>query len=591
MTDRPAAVSGSTDGGPRVLVVEDSATQAAALALLLENAGYTTLLARRGDRALELLKTERIDLVLSDVVMPVMDGYELCRLIKAQPAWQGIPVVLLTSLTDPLAIVRGLASGADHYVTKPYDIEGLLARVRFVLQHAADPKRIVPMPVDIELLGTKFTIRATKEQILELLVSSYSDLVRTSEVVREAEQRARFLAEATELLSSTLDARQVLSDLARLSVPRIAELCATDLIGTDGARQRVAVEHAIPGVAALIGLSTPEQDALVDAVVADLAPRVVHIRDTDALRELTSDAEVLGALGDRGPQDLVVVPLVARGRVLGILQFVALSATRASRADDMPLILDLARRAALAVDNALLYEEAQRATRARDDVLAIVSHDLRNPINTIQMSTSFLLDVLAEPGAKDVPVIPQLQVMQRATRRANALIQDLLDVSRIDAGTLAVATTAMEASMLIRDAVLELAPLVEGKKLVFEHEWTGPDLLVAADRSRIGQIFSNLVGNAIKFTPAGGTVRLEGRRRENMAEFEVIDTGAGIAPEHVPHLFDRFWQASQTSRTGAGLGLFIVQGVVTAHGGTLAVESTVGEGTRFRFSVPSAVEK
>jgi signal transduction histidine kinase/DNA-binding response OmpR family regulator len=590
VTERSATVSDSMGDGPRVLVVEDSATQAAALALLLENAGYTTRLARRGDRALELLETERIDLVLSDVVMPLMDGYELCRLIKAQPAWQGIPVVLLTSLTDPLAIVRGLASGADHYVTKPYDIEGLLARVRFVLQHVADPQRIVPQPVDIELLGTKFTIRATKEQILELLVSSYSDLVRTSEVVREAEQRARFLAEATELLSSTLDARQVLSDLARLSVPRIAELCATDLIGTDGARRRVTVVHSIPGATALVGLSTPEQDTLVEAVVADRAPRVVHIPDTDALRALTSDAEVLGALGGRGPQDLVVVPLVARGRVLGVLQFVALTATRASRADDMPLILDLARRAALAVDNALLYEEAQRATRARDDVLAIVSHDLRNPINTIQMSTSFLLDVLAEPGAKDVPVIPQLQVMQRATRRANALIQDLLDVSRIDAGTLAVATTAIEASMLIRDAVLELAPLVEGKKLVFEHEWTGPDLLVAADRSRIGQIFSNLVGNAIKFTTSGGTVRIEGRRRGDMAEFDVVDTGAGIAPEHVPHLFDRFWQASQTSRTGAGLGLFIVQGVVTAHGGTIAVESTVGEGTRFRFSVPGAVK-
>ena len=180
--------------------------------------------------------------------------------------------------------------------------------------------------------------------------------------------------------------------------------------------------------------------------------------------------------------------------------------------------------------------------------------------------------------------------MQRATRRANALIQDLLDVSRIDAGTLAVATTAIEASMLIRDAVLELAPLVEGKKLVLEHEWSGPDLLVAVDRSRIGQIFSNLVGNAIKFTKAGGTVRIEGRCRGDMAEFDVVDTGAGIPPEHVPHLFDRFWQASQTSRSGAGLGLFIVKGIVAAHGGTITVESTVGEGTRFRFSLPSAVK-
>ena len=588
MSGRPVGDAVPARASARVLVVEDSATQAAALAVLLENAGYDTVLARRGDRALELLRQERIDLVLSDVVMPVMDGYELCRRIKAEPGWHGIPVVLLTSLTDPLAIVRGLAAGADHYVTKPYDTEGLLARVRFVLQHAADPQRVVPAPVEIELLGTTFTIRATKEQILELLVSSYSDLVRTSEVVREAEQRARFLAEATEVLSSTLDARRVLSDLARLAVPRIAELSATDLIAPDGAREGVAVVHAIPGAPVLVARAAQEPDAIVDAVVVDAETRVVPLPDDAALRATTGDDGVVAALLDRGPHELIVVPLVARGRVLGVLRLVVRAAMRSGRADDMPFILDLARRAALAVDNALLYEEARRATRARDDVLAIVSHDLRNPINTIQMSTSFLLDVLADPDAKNVPLIPQLQVMQRSTRRANALIQDLLDVSRIDAGTLAVATTAIDASMLIRDAVLELAPLVEGKQLVFEHEWTGPDLLVAADRSRVGQIFSNLVGNAVKFTEPGGLVRIEGRRRDDVAEFDVIDRGPGIATEHLPHLFDRFWQASQTSRSGAGLGLFIVHGIVAAHGGAITVESTVGEGTRFRFTLPRA---
>jgi signal transduction histidine kinase/DNA-binding response OmpR family regulator len=581
----------AVQAGTRVLVVEDSATQAAALALLLERAGYATVIARRADRALELLERETVHLVLSDVVMPGMDGYELCRRVKANPAWRDIPVVLMTSLTDPLALVRGLASGADHYVTKPYEPEGLLARVRYVLQHANDPDRIVPAPVDIELLGTRFTIRATKEQTLELLVSSYSDLVRTSEVVREAEQRARFLAEATELLSATLDARQVLSDLARVAVPRIADLCATDLIGGDGTRRRVAVVHAIAGVAQLTGHETAAQAAFLDQVAVELEPRVLDIPDAAALAAISSDPAVIAALSGRGAQALIVVPLVARGRVLGLLQFVVLAAARATRADDMPLILDLARRAALAVDNALLYEEAQRATRARDDVLAIVSHDLRNPINTIQMSTSFLLDVLAGPEAKDVPIIPQLQVMQRATRRANALIGDLLDVSRIDAGTLAVATTAVDASMLIRDAVQELESLVHAKKLAFEHEWKGPDLLVAADRSRIAQVFSNLVGNAIKFTKAGGTVRIEGERRDDMVEFDVIDSGAGIPLDHLPHLFDRFWQASNTSRSGAGLGLFIVKGIVEAHGGTVDVESQSGAGTRFRFSLPSAVKR
>ncbi|MBA3889777.1 MAG: hybrid sensor histidine kinase/response regulator [Gemmatimonadaceae bacterium] len=591
-------MSADSDRGPvpaaataRVLIVEDSATQAAALAVLLEQAGFATVLARRGDRALEILATDAIDLVLSDVVMPVMDGYELCRRIKANPEWQFIPVVLLTSLTDPLAIVRGLASGADHYVTKPYHEDRLLSRVRFVLEHAGNPQRFVPKPVEVELLGTRFTIRATKEQILELLVASYSDLVRTSDLVRDAEQSARFLAEATELLSATLDARQVLSDLAQLAVPRIADLCMTDLISSDGARRRVAVAHALPGVDTVDGAEPQALAELLDRVVTEREPLVMALADRDAVRAICADETVLAALGGRGLQELIIVPLVARGRVLGLMQFVVLAATRKARTDDMPLLLDLARRAALAVDNALLYEEAQRATRARDDVMAIVSHDLRNPINTIQMSTSFLLDLLSEPGGTEVPLIPQLQVMQRATRRANALIGDLLDASRIDAGTLAVAASAINASMVIDDAFLELEPLFAGKHIAFEHAWRGPDLLLAADRSRMAQVFSNLVGNALKFTSAGGTVRIDGEQVDGMAVFEVSDTGAGIPSSHVPHLFDRFWQATQSSRTGAGLGLFIVKGVIEAHGGTVSVESTPGEGTRFRFTIPGALHK
>nr|MBA3672267.1 HAMP domain-containing histidine kinase [Gemmatimonadaceae bacterium] len=393
--------------------------------------------------------------------------------------------------------------------------------------------------------------------------------------------------EATELLSSTLDARKVLSDLARLAVPRIAELCATDLIGPDDVRRRVAVVHAISGAPAFAAGDAVGEPVFARQEHPDSRPVIIPIPDAIALRALTSDSDVLAALGKRGPQELIVVPLVARGRELGVLHFVRLT----PRPDDMPLMLDLARRAALALDNALLYEQAQRATRARDDVLAIVSHDLRNPISTINMSTSFLLDVLSDPEAKNVPVIPQLQVMQRATRRANALIQDLLDVSRIDAGTLAVATTALNASLLLNDAVQELEPLVVGNKLTLEHEWIGPDRLVLADRSRIGQVFSNLVGNAIKFTKEGGTVRIEGRCRDDMADFHISDTGAGIPADHVPHLFDRFWQATQTSRTGAGLGLFIVKGIVEAHGGAIRVESTPGQGTRFSFSIPAAVKR
>ena len=576
-----------------VLIVEDSATQAAALAVLLERGGFTTLVARRAERALELLGTQHVDVVLSDVLMPGMDGYELCKRIKAVPEWSALPVVLLTSLNDPLAIVRGLESGADHYVTKPYEPEGLLARVRLVLERAKTPSTVHPQPFTVELLGTPFTITATKEQILELLVSSYSDLVRTSEAVRDAERRARFLAEAMELLSSSLDVHRVLRDLARLIVPRFADICAVDLLLQDGKPQRVDTVH---GFTAIISepvappVAEPAISAIAQRAIAESSVQTVSQADDDALRDVAREPALYEALCRTGPYALLVIPLIARQRVLGFLQFLSADVARATSPETRLLAEDLARRASVAVDNALLYGEAQRATRARDDVLAIVSHDLRNPLNTIHMSTSFLLDVLSEQGAAMplVPLVPQLQLIRRATARGNALIQDLLDVSRIESGTLAVEPSLTSAAGLLNDAVIELQPLFVAKQIRFEHEWIGDDADVPADRGRIAQVFSNLVGNAVKFTPADGLVSLTGRRVGSQVEFVVANTGAGIAPDHIPHLFDRFWKATKGSRSGAGLGLFIVKGIVESHGGSLDVTSSPEEGTRFSFRLSGA---
>ena len=577
----------------RVLIVEDSATQAAALAVLLEREGFETLVARRAEKALDMLRVERVDVVLSDVLMPGMDGYELCRRIKAVPAWANMPVVLLTSLTDPLAIVRGLESGADHYVTKPYDNEGLLSRVRLVLERARVPSVLHPQPFTVELLGTPFTITATKEQILELLVSSYSDLVRTSEAVRDAERRARFLAEAMELLSSSLDVHRVLRDLARLIVPRFADICAVDLLGPGGLPERIDTVHSFASVAPIeeaeLGAEEPLMSSIAQRAIEESAVHLAVRADDDALRDVARDPALLEELRRTGPYALLVIPLIARQRVLGFLQFLSADVARATSPEALLLAEDLARRASVAVDNALLYGEAQRATRARDDVLAIVSHDLRNPLNTIHMSTSFLLDVLSEPGAV-APLIPQLQLIRRATARGNALIQDLLDVSRIESGTLAVELSLTSAVVLLNDAVVELEPLVAAKNIRFDHEWIGDDAEVPADRGRIAQVFSNLVGNAVKFTPAEGRVRVTGRRVGVRVEFVVINSGAGIDPDHIPHLFDRFWKATKASRTGAGLGLFIVKGIVESHGGTVGVQSSPEDGTRFCFTLSGATD-
>ena len=574
----------------RILVVEDSATQAAALAHLLEQAEYNVVVARAGERAMELIQRERFDLVLSDVVMPDISGYEVARRVKADPKLRDLPVVLLTSLNDPLAIVRGVASGADSYVTKPYLPERLLARVRAAIDRPRRaPETPAALPVDVTLLGSHFTIAADTEHILGLVVLSYEDLLLTTAAVRAAERRARFLAEAGELLSASNDADQVLKDLARLAVPSIADVCIVDALENDGSIRRVDVAGADSLVAGLAAaLETPLSDGTL--------PLSTLVAPTRAFLDFPDLNTAAGAaLMELGLRCFISAPLMSRGETLGMLTLVSASGDRNYGDDDLELATDLARRAALAVDNARLYQQAQLATRARDDVLGIVSHDLRNPLNTINMAATFLLDVIgpagltiasATPDAPPMSVPPKLNIIVRAVKRANSLIEDLLDVTRIDSKRLAVDTAMVDGESLLDEALVDAASLNTGGAIKVTHSWDGEAARVSADRGRIFQVFSNLVGNAIKFTPKGGNIDVRGRISGADAVFTIADTGAGIPPENLPHLFDRFWQARETRRAGAGLGLYIAKGIVEAHGGRLWVESKLGVGTTFSFTLP-----
>jgi signal transduction histidine kinase len=574
----------------RILVVEDSATQAAALAHLLEQEDYDVVVARAGERAMELVHNGHFDLVLSDVVMPDISGYEVARRIKADPTLRDLRVVLLTSLNDPLAIVRGVASGADSYVTKPYLPERLLARVRAEIDRPRRaPNAPATQPVDVTLLGSRFTIAADTEHILGFVVLSYEDLMLTSAAVRAAERRARFLAEAGELLSASNDAEQVLKDLAQLSVPAIADLCVVDALNADGSTRRVDVTRADNSMAALaasIAIPTAEGALRLSNILASQRPFL------DRPDVSTSQGAALAALGLRS---FITAPLMARGETLGALTLISATSDRNYGEDDVDLATDLARRAALELDNARLYQQAQQATRARDDVLGIVSHDLRNPLNTISMAANFLLDVIGPagleipggvPDAPPVALAPKLSIIVRAVRRANSLIEDLLDVTRIDAKRLAVEPAMVDGQSLLDEALLDADSVGADSAIRVTHAWDGNPSMVVADRGRIFQVFSNLVGNALKFTPKGGAIDVRGRLHGDEALFTIADTGPGIPQENLPHLFDRFWQARETRRAGAGLGLYIAKGIVEAHGGRLWVESKLGVGTTFFFTLP-----
>lgn len=582
--ERRQPASGGAERPP-ILVVEDSPTQAVALATLLEDAGFGVLIAGTGEAALELMRCTPVQLVLSDIVMPGIDGYELCRRIKAE--WKDIPVILLTSLTDPLAIVRGLESGADHYVTKPYDPVQLLARAGHVLGRSNDERATVPQPVRVELMGTPFTISATKEQILELLVSSYGDLVRASEIVRAAERRARFLADAGALLSTSLDPAEIMGSLARLCVPYLADLCIVDLVDSAGCVTRVAAASTDPAfgadAVAVLATQPPSDPSHPYRIALDTGEAQMLTEHVSGLVEPAHESGKLSV--HPAPLCAVVAPLMTRERALGALSFISYGSRESYLDEDVALAADVARRSALALENARLYQQAQHATQARDDVLALVSHDLRSPLGTVQMSASFLLEMLETPGAAP-PFEQQLKIIKRAVTRADRLIGDLLDVSRIESGSLEVKHSALDAALVLAETVEEHRPIAFEKGVTLTGEWIGPDATISGDRDRISQLFSNLIGNALKFTPSGGVIAVTGIPGPKVVTYSVKDSGTGIAPEHVPHLFDRFWQANRTTRTGAGLGLSIAKGIAEAHMGTLTAESEPGDGATFTFTIP-----
>ena len=231
-------------------------------------------------------------------------------------------------------------------------------------------------------------------------------------------------------------------------------------------------------------------------------------------------------------------------------------------------------------------EEAERAARTRDEVLAIVSHDLRNPLNLIVTSGSFLLEVATglQPKERD-----QLRMIRRAAGQMTRLIEDLLEVSSIEAGQLSIERRPEPVEPLVRGACGLLEHAAEAKSIDLGCEFGDATPPVLADRERVLQVLGNLVGNALKFTPEGGQIHIRAHAEGGFVRFSVTDTGEGIDRDALPHVFDRFWQARHARSSGAGLGLAIVRGIVQAHGGEVWVDSTPGAGSTFYFTLPAAL--
>jgi signal transduction histidine kinase len=403
-----------------------------------------------------------------------------------------------------------------------------------------------------------------------------------------AEQRASFLAEASRVLGASFDYQTTLSALARLAIPDFADYCTVDMVAEGGELDRIGVAHVDPQKEALLRDLARFWTALIEREqhVAQMmsGTSVLLTEITDAMLEPAQADEEMGMiLAQLKPRSMVGVPLRVGGKVTGTLVLCWSESGRRYTQDDVPLIEELARRASLAVDNARLFHEATLATRARDEMLSVVAHDLRNPLNTIFMGSTAMIEDITDANSA---IGKSARIVKRAAERMNRLIQDLLDVRRTESGTLSVDLRDESVSALMKEAMEMLRPLATTAALDLRSEIAESVTTISADSARILQVLSNLVGNAIKFTPKGGVITVRAEPLGDEVRFAVSDSGSGIPPDEMPHIFGRFWQANRKDRRGIGLGLAIAKGIVEAHGGRIWVESQVGIGSNFYFTVP-----
>ncbi len=407
---------------------------------------------------------------------------------------------------------------------------------------------------------------------------------------KRIEKEQRFLAEVGVALSSSLEYEQMLVTMARLVVQNIADWCAVDVMDEQGQLSRLKVASADPDQAALCTVleqMPPDRDLphLMRSVIESKRPIVVEQVTLQYIESLAQGSGHLQALMATGTISLVAVPLLMRGQPRGALVFTSSTPSHVYGQSDLRLGEALAERTAMAIENARLYRASVRASQLRDQTLSIVAHDLRNPLATILMHLS--AQKLRSPKLERRSQNPA-EGIHRAAKHMDRLIQDLLDVARVEAGQLTIERSRLSAGRLIVEAVDMQRPLVSSSSLELRVEVGSHVPEVWGDRDRFLQVFENLIGNAIKFTEAGGRITVGASSRDDEVVFWVADTGCGIASENLGRIFDRFWQASRAGRQGAGLGLPITKGIVEAHGGRIWVESTAGSGSTFLFTIPRA---
>ncbi len=586
-----------------ILIVEDSPTQLLQLQYMLEKAGFQVSAAVDGIDAFRLLTGGIMPtIVISDIVMPKMDGYEFCKQLRAEERFKHIPVILLTSLSDPKDVIRGLECGADNFIAKPYEEKVLLNRIRYLLSNFEMRKNNkAEMGINVFFSGENFFITSERLQILDLLLSTYEnayhqnlELIETQNKLKtlneqleeEVGQRTEQLVEANKLLQKELVERgQVEQVLERVKnqYAMILQAAGEGIIGQD---REGRITFVNPAAEKMLGYPADELIGLDGHAVWH------HSKPGDApypreecpicfdgreIKEYRGIDDVFWKKdGSSFPVEYVVTPVTVNDQITGmVVLFGNITEEKKLRDAEHARII------------------ADTANKAKSDFLANMSHELRTPLNSIIGFS----DVLLEQMAGDLNGKQQEYVNYIITsgKHLLSLINDILDLSKVEAGKMELELSMFPLNEALNSALsmFKEKAMKHGLALSVEIE-PDADTLIEADARKLKQILFNLLSNAVKFTPDGGAVRVRVRLKLNDSspssfKIAVTDTGIGISRKDISRLFHAFAQLENPftkNFEGTGLGLALSKRLVQLHGGRIWVESEVGKGSSFCFTIP-----
>jgi signal transduction histidine kinase/DNA-binding response OmpR family regulator len=563
MTERtmtPAASSGTDAPRARILVVDDEIQVVHIFRDLLTQQGYEVEDCDNGDDAILKVTNGKFDLVLTDINLPGVDGLEVIRAAKA--ADKDTCVILITGYASTTTAIDALRQGAYDYITKPFDLWETAKAIERGLETR--------------------TLSRENARLLKQLGDANAELQQHEEILKRKVERATHrmasLYEAGKAISTSLSLQSTLEVI----VAQAARLTASGsclLFLHDTATDEYSAEAGI-------GVKRDSFQSLRFGMGVGYHGQVVQTDKPLLVDELETKVGAEPLFSKLKASSALIVPLRSSESVLGTITCLDHEGGSFTT-EDMDVLMMLASQATIAITNAILYERTKELDRLKSEFVAVVSHEVRTPITSIKGS----LELLSDERFHKLPA-PQkelLSICQANTERLISLINDILDFSKLESSKLSLNIEAMEVDGVLSEAVENIRSLAAQKEVVIDLVVDGSAGKIEADPMRVGQVATNLIGNAIKFSPDKSRIEVFASGDPEKITVSVKDYGRGISARDISRLFQRFAQLdSSTTRKagGTGLGLVISKGIVEQHGGNIWVESALNEGSTFSFSLP-----